>query len=527
MRSLVAVFAAASVCFGAYSDMAFHDLRLSEGRSFFTNNEAYNSYYLYGSPLGIFEIDSSQMSLELGYKLKSFNQAIDNLPKRDFGTHDLTLPVFRVGEPGRAFFQAFYMPDFRWNNIDYRNGSSSAQNLPIQRFGLSVAGQTQSGSFGGAFTADGYLGSSSLEESNQADFQKTTRELLGFEKLRLDFNSKVHQTLRMGAFFQVTAHVDTLYYVVKEGEYRNEDRSFQMNIPSVGGYIDFDGGDLLPVPVHSTISLQYASGRSVHTIKDGVNYPDVDALGNRDAIINDSLRFMWMAKAAVPFKGHTFKPGLLLGYANGSGKLHEPDKDNSPFKMGGILPFSHYNLGELQFGLGSGFEFLNYSDLFLEYTVTGATLKYGSFYYRYENGDRVSQGNRPNFPEQERKRTLHRISFGASTQLHNYLEMPVEITPRIAYFADGFTSGAGTNYWDIDAQFGGDQDKRYNPEYYLDHFQRTAGFTLGADICAPEKGLGGAVYMTFLSISVPGTDISASGFELGMAFTLTIPGAGR
>jgi hypothetical protein len=555
MKHLIMVFAAASVCFAAYPDMEFHDLRVAQGRPFFTNTKSYNSYYLFGSPLGIFEFDSSRVSLELGYELLRFSHRteVDYIDGRqsscndNMGTHRLTVPVLRVAKPERAFFQIFYTPDFTWHSVDAKDISAFwldddghtinesvesfawTRKLPMQRFGFVAAGQSVSGTFGGALTVDGYIGKSGFDlthaSSQMADAVNTdqTRTFMGFERLRLDFSSRVHQSVRAGVFFGITAHLDTLYAPVETGEEPIADRSFQMNIPVVGGFVNFNGAELLPMPVHSSLSLQYASGRFVHTVKEKDNRGGVDGFGNRHSIINDSLQFLWMAQSAIPFEGHTFKPGLLLGYSSVSWNLYMPDTDNDPFKIGGAVPFSNSNFNELRFGFGTGFEFLNYADLFAEYTIKVAALNYGSYFFRDEDGERVSETLHPGIPAQKRSRAYHRVSLGASTSLHNYLKLPVEITPRAAYFADGFINNTATRW-------GGFSEKRphglYAPEYALNYFQRITGFTLGVDVNAPEKNLGASLYTTFLYRSIM-KYIRNNGFEMGLAFTYAIPGAAK
>ena len=471
----IAVVAAVSIGFAQTRGVDLHGATLFEGRPFITDGGVYNGYDLGGSPLGRFDAEQSRLDVDLGYRYYGFG---------DLAGHYLSGQSVRMGDPGRSFFEVFYGPDILSN----KNAGNTAT-LPVQRFGLVLAAQGTSGAFRSSLMADGYIG------AQEWDSGDSSRTFMGFERLRLDLGSQVHPLVRVGLFFGVTARLDTL---AAPNNY-HQDRSFQINLPEFGGNIDFGGEDM---PVRSNLYVSYAFSRFIYTAKGVGGIPSVDQYGNADAILNDSLNIFWMAQGRIPVNDdYTVRPGLLFGYTGNSGEMFAPDPDNDLIKLGNARPSSPYDLTGVWFGIGTGFEALKYADVHVEYTLAAMSVKWGS-YYTSAAGDR--------------SRTLHNTAFGVSTPLHEYVALPLSVTPRIAYFISGSAGVVGarhSKFEPMNVVSGKSKNYLYRPQSFLDGFERTSGFTFGVDGQALEDRLSVSYWMTFLSKK---TD-SKGGMELGLS----------
>ena len=474
----IVIIAAASLCSAQSRTVDKHGAMMAEGRPFITDGGLYNSYDLGNSPLGMFDIDSSRFSAEVGYGY---------LGLRDIGRHDLSGQKIRMGEPGRAFFEVFYGPDF----LSYKdaNNLTTGASLPLHRFGLTLATQTESGFFGAALSADGYIGTQTWDSGD------SSRTFMGLDRLRLDFGSQVHPLVRIGLFFGVTAHLDTL---MRQGQ---EDVSFQMNFPEFGGSIDFGGEDM---PVRSNLYAAYSFSRFIYRAN-GTGNPPVINSNQVDAIRNDSLNLFWMAQGRVPINDdYTVKPGLLFGYTGNFGDRREPKGQNdNPLDLGNVRLNSYYSLTGVWLGLGTGFEALKYADLHIEYAASLWSLSCGA-------------GFLP--PPAVTSRTLHHTTFGVSTPLHEYVDMPVKVFPRIAYFISGSSGIVGSRWSDVEPlNIAPNKSKAYlySPQNFLAGFTRISGFTIGVDGAALEDMLSASLWVTFLSSKNNST--SQGGTELGLS----------
>jgi len=481
---LIVMAVAAQACFAQSRAVDKHASTMAEGRPFMTDGGLYNSYDLDNSPIGLFDIDSSRLSAEVGYAYCGLG---------GFSRHDLSSQKLRMGEPGRAFFEVFYGPDF----LSYEGDMAENASLPLQRFGLTLAAQTASGFFGAALSADGYIGTQKWENGD------SSRWLAGFDRLRIDMRSQVHPLVRVGAFVNAALRVDTLYAPPSSaGQRRHEDRSGQVNLPELGGSVDFGGEDM---PIRSNLSVSYASSRFVYVTKgvSGFAIDGVDGRGNENSIINDSIQLFWMAQGRFPLTDdYVVKPGLLFGWSNNAGQMFVPHPDGDMFKLGNSINNSSYTLSALYFGAGSGFQALKYADLHVEYTASLLSLETG-------NG----------FPAPTAtSRTLHNTAFGVSTKLHEYIEMPVKLTPRVAYFISGSTFITGSRYSDmepINIYPGKSKAYLYAPQDFLAGFERISGFTFGVDGQALEDRLSAQFWMTFLTSKI--NSDSNGGMELGLS----------
>jgi hypothetical protein len=465
----------------------------AEGRPFFTDGGLYNSYDLAGSPLGRFEFDSTRLDVDLGYRYFGLG---------DESASYLSGQTLRMGEPGKAFFEVFYGPDFLLNknsaNAASGAAASGAASLPLQRFGFAVAGQTASGFFRGSLAAEAYTGAQEWENGDSA------RVFWGLERLRLDMGSQPHPLVRVGFYVGAKALMDTL-----NGPFSPEQRrdlSIQMNIVEFGGDADFGGEDM---PVRSNLSLAFSPSRMVYAYR-GLGEqsnsppPAMDRNRHAPAIVNDSVHLFWLAQGRIPIveDEYVVKPGLLLGWSNNSAKMYNTDEDNSPFSLGNVIDNLKYDLSGFYFGIGSGFELLKYADLHAEYSLASMSLKLGNSYPQTSTKSRM----------------LHHTAIGVATSIQKYINLPLDISPRIAYFISGSAGIVPAVYPDLfplNTVSGKSKTYLYSPQLFLEGFARTSGFTVGVDGSALENKLSVSYWMTFLSRKAG--DQAMGGIELGLS----------
>ncbi|MCL2689516.1 MAG: hypothetical protein FWE57_06680 [Chitinispirillia bacterium] len=498
MKKVVfAVLLISSVCFAQHPALNLYNARLNEGRPFLTYQGITNSYDLFNSPIGVFSVDSSSLSLEANYSFYSLD--------REEG-HFFNAPVLRMGEPRRAFFQLFYGPNLLSYNIPATDFSAGNEiSLFLHRFGLTMATQSPSGSFQASLMGLGHIGTQSWK------YGSDTRTIMGLENVRIDFGSRVHQMAGIGVFISAALYLDTLkasYTGVAENYI---DRSAQVILPSFGGFVDFGSGDF---PIRSHLSLQYTPSMFVYVVRDG-NPPSagdllgVDSFDNAYSMNIDSLQAFWMTAGRIPLGEHIVKPGLLLGFSLNSAQLRLPHRKSDPFKMKDDVPGGFYDLTEFYLGIGTGYEVINYADLFFEYVFNTAMLNCGR-----------------HFPQDYAKsRFFHNFGLGVSTSLHNYVPMPFFLSPRVAYFISQSAGAVEARHMNIDPlnPAGGgvrSREIRYSPHTYLQNRESTSGVTVGLDAQSPDRRFGGSVYSTFLN-KKRGEE-KQSGMEMGILFSIGV-----
>jgi len=482
---LLAVAAAVSTVFAQYRAVDRQAGMMIEGRPFFTDAARYNSYDMAGSPLGIFEVGTPRFGVDVGY--------------RSYGLGDesgdyLVVPSIYMGQPDRSFTKMYYSPDM----VSHKNNLNKAS-LTLHRFGLLLATQAPDGFFRTSILFDGYYGGQKWE--NIPD----SRAIMGVERLRLDLGSQVHPLARIGFFVNFAGGIDTLHVPGVNPELR-ADRSGQLLLPEFGGNLDFGGEDFL---MRGVLSFSYALSRFVYTSKPVVNFPPpvLDPFGNAHTVMNDSLRLAYLMQGELPINEvYILRPSLLFGMSSNKGKMLTPHKDNDILQPGLVVPDSGYKLSGIYIGVGTGFQANKYANLHVEYTAALMSLDCGS---RYQPRPAVTSRN------------LHHTSFGVSTRMHDYLEMPLELTPRIAYFISGSSIGADavhSNLNPLNIVPGKSKYMQYTPALYLSDFARTSGFTFGFDGRGLDGMLSGSFWMTLLSKST----VNNGGMELGVSAGFSI-----
>ncbi len=479
MKQFLAIISAASVCFAQLG----HNNQLGNlfsAKALMTDAESFNSYYMNGSPLGIFQKDSSRLTIEAGYHYSGWQ----DVSLYDYNSQIIKAPRIRIGAPKAAFFELSYRPQIfsaSYSGLEY--------SLPVHGFGIMLAGQTPSGLFQASLKGEGYTAKQSFESSDSSRFK------LGLDILRIDLGSQVHPLVQVGFYGSIDANIDTL---TTTGYH--QDRFFQLSLPSYGGYLMFGSPE---IPVTSNMSAGASSSRFVYVSK-GVS-PE-QARGNERAFIRDSLYFNWQSMAQFALNGYALKPAFLLGTGSSSGQFYTPHEENDPLKLGPALDGQDYNLGHFELGFGLSFEALRLGSLYTEYYRSAFSLECGS-----------------NLPQPEvSKRAVHTWGLGVTSGLHHFISLPLQLTPRLGYFVSGSTSPdnifrfAGSPFSLAGTK---SQQWRYEPQNFLSGFNRTSGFILGLDGTTIDNRLGFDLHVAFLSRSSD----QKSGTQFGSEVRFSVP----
>lgn len=481
MKSCILIISALSICLAQTFKEDLLTGRLSSAHPHLTDAETYNSYDLAHSPLGTFENDSNRLTLQTSYLHRSWN----DVSQTGYNGNYLTLPSVRIGQPKVAFFEIAYGPQFLSSNH-----SSTVFSLTEHRFAITLAGQTPSALFQTSLSGCGSIGKQTWEADDY------NRIVLDLDRLRIDLGSQIHPLLRLGFHGGVSARIDTL----TDPTGFHQDRFFQTDLPSYGGYADFGSEN---VPVRSNLSLDFSSKRFVYVSK---GIPPYMPNGNENAIIYDSLNLSWQTMAHIPVGEYQIKPAFLFGWSKNSAQLYTPHEENDPLKLGPAIDQANYTLSRIKFGLGINLEAKQYATVFTEYHLSSQSIDCGQAFTQPQTSERA----------------LHSLAIGLSSNLHKHISLPLEVTPRIGYFvygSDRMNGQARFASTPFSLSDGKSQEWRYHPEDLLEAFERTSGFTLGADGSLLNQKLNYDLHLTFLSRASDGN----GGVEFGTEVTFALP----
>jgi hypothetical protein len=170
----------------------------------FSDPAQYNSYDFFGSPLGLFGRDSLKLRIDIGPQMIRWHAAnqTDSLVRKYTAWQ---VPDLLVGVPCIFYIRTYYQPltmesDFPASGPEIVPSTI----LPLQTFGLTIAGQLPSGLMQFALQAKGFLG------EGKSDASQNTRLYWGCDDLSLSIGSRVHELLAIGMNGGVQGQFDSL-----------------------------------------------------------------------------------------------------------------------------------------------------------------------------------------------------------------------------------------------------------------------------------------------------------------------------
>jgi hypothetical protein len=451
--------------------------KLSVASPSFTDRGQYNSYDFCNSPFGIFEKDSFRLNLGCGFRYDGWHAASKNdTLQKTYNAWDL--PDIMIGMPKVMYVRLNYTP----TTITDNTLQPQKLTLPLQQFGVTIAGQSPRGIFQFAVRGKGYMG------DEKGDGTSDTRLIMGLEELSAFIGSRVHELVTIGMQGGATAKLDTLRDPVLH------DRYFVGQIPLLGWYIDFGKEGF---PVASDFSLQIATHRFVYAVsRDYVDH---------DPIRGDSLAWKWQSIGDFSRNGIAYRPALYIGYWSDHFQEFAPTGTNDNLNVGPERAGNDWKISDLCFGIGASVSISNFVTTWFELAYSDMGLDYGNTW--------------PNLASKRQR--YDRICIGAEAKLHAIaaLHFPksIETFIRMGYFNQRENSGISAfqsdEFGPINVINANSMAYRYSPNFGWGPDQRVSGFVLGPGAFFFNRLVQADAHIGFLSKY---TSTNQSGLEIGI-----------
>ena len=488
IRALACVLIVGVICLSSASDnvraVAVPAARSSAGLLTFSDSSTYNSYTFAGSPLGLLDVLTGPVLVDLEYRLMKFHS--ETGPDNLFIGNSGAIPTFALGVPHSVFVVGSYLP---WN------ARTLSAKLSMQQFNFAFVAGSPSGIVSFGVAGEGYAGR--LQKTGSTDY----RRIMGVDNLGLYLGSQVAPMVRLGVHAASDALFDSLVQTTSPGD--TLDRYFTGNIPRIGGDLDFGSPEL---PVQSDLSVEWAQRRTIRAFKP---YGDVSAL------MQDSLAWNWQAQGSLPFDKMTYSPAIALGAWSTNSQVHDTaHKNENPFLIGSALPGSSWKISSFHWGLGGSCAYGSLARVSVEYVNTGLDMKANAAYGLAES-----------------KRSYHRTALGLTGNLHEIkvFRFPqwLQVSLSLGYLnlldnalINGYRArdiGFATEAVSVNSQAW-----RYQPLYGAGIDERIQRFSIGASTGFLDRTITLDTFLAWLSRKRANT--LEKGFEFGIDLAYQVKG---
>jgi len=490
MPLLIILLLSCAACAGVSETGLLSGTSLSQramGSPTLSDNTAYNEYDFCGSPLGLFEKESTDVRLSLDFR--TFSET--NSTAADSGSrysNSFTLPGLTLGKRNVMYVMLDYAP--AW--LSSGDALETRQISPLHRFGLVFAAQIPSKIIRFGVSAQGYVGSETTDlPARSAD----SRTLMGVTTLSAFLGSQVHPLVRIGITGGATGNLDSLETVVQGAE----DRYFYGTIPVIGGSINFGKKDF---PVQSNFAIDFATNNFVYVTK-GILGEKPE--GNEDALQGDSLSWHWETMGRIPAGGVVYQPSFSLEYVTCKVREFWPSEKNYPLTYGAEKPDMNWTIGSFTLGFGASALVYDWGRAWLEWQHEYFSLSYGAA-----------------LDSTDKTRGYDRIGVGMEGNIHAIpaFKMPssMELFIRAGYCnmrTNGrFGSYAGDEFRLFNAMQPGSQRSGPNSPYTvaMTGDERVSRFSFGFGATFLHRTIGADLDLGFLSLE---RDTKNRGVEFG------------
>jgi hypothetical protein len=331
--------------------------RQANGSPRFTDQTAYNEYDFCGSPLGLFEKESSTVHLELAWRTFSLANA-NSADSASVSANVPVIPNLTVGKRDNLYFMLNYEP--AW--LEQKAVGQKLSLAPLHRFGLLVAAETPSKYMRFGIAGKGYAGTLTTS------LGPNTRTVMGLLQLSAFLGSQVHPLVRIGIHGGATGSLDSL----NDNPHVSEDRFFYGTVPSYGA--DVNAG-MEGVPVQSNFNLDIASNHFVYVTKGmGPEKPD----GNEDALVGDSISWQWNTLGKIGYAGFLYQPALSMEYWRNRIQEYTPGSKNYPLQYGPARSDTNWTFSSFTLGIGASSLLQTYGKVWFEYGHEFFRASYGA-----------------------------------------------------------------------------------------------------------------------------------------------------
>jgi len=464
------------------------------GSPTFSDPYGYNEWDFTRSPLGLFEKESTDVSLSLDFR--SFSES--NSAGADSGSrysNSFTMPGLTLGKRNVMYVMLEYAP--AWQS---EGASVVTQKIsPLHRFGLVFAAQIPSKVIRFGVSAQGYVGSESTDLPLHTGDSRT---LMGVTTLAAYIGSQVHELVRIGITGGATGNIDSL----ETGTQGAEDRFFYGTIPVIGGSISFGKKDF---PVQSNFAIDFATNNLVYVTK---GIPNEKPSGNEDALLADSMSWKWETIGRIPAGGIICQPSLSLEYLHSRTRQFSPSEKNYPLTYGDERVDTNWTIGAFTFGLGTSALFFDWGRAWLEWAHENFSLSYG-----------------PGLDSTDKSRGYDRIGIGMEGNIHAIpaFKMPssMELFLRLGYCNMRTNGRFGAYMADEFRQFNSMQPASQlsgpSSPYHVGMTgdERVSRFSFGFGATFLHRTIGADMDLGFLSLE---RDTKNSGVEFGFGLNYNL-----
>jgi hypothetical protein len=323
----------------------------------FTDQTAYNEYDFCGSPLGLFEKESSTVHLELAFKTFSLSNA-NSADSFTESANGLVIPNLTVGKRDNLYIMLNYEP--AW--LEQKAVGQTLLLSPLHRFGFLAAAETPSKYMRFGIAGKGYTGTLTTSAG------PNTRTVMGLTQLSAFLGSQVHPLVRIGIHGGATGNLDSL----NDKAHVFEDRFFYGTVPSYGADVNMG---MESVPVQSNFNIDFASNHFVYVTKGmAPEKPD----GSEDALVGDSLSWQWNTMGKIGYAGFLYQPALSLEYWRNRIQEYTPGEKNYPLQYGPARKDTNWTFSSFTLGIGASSVLQTYGKAWFEYGHEFFQASYGA-----------------------------------------------------------------------------------------------------------------------------------------------------
>jgi hypothetical protein len=478
--TLSGVLLAVATCFSQATTLLDKpDTRAAAASPSFADPAQYNSYDFCSSPVGLLDRDSLRLRLDLGTRLVRWH-APENSDSLEQEFTAWNVPDLLIGVPKIFYVRMYYAPTTVVT--DYPGLlNTNRTSLPLQTFGMTLAGQIPSGLFQFAFQGKGYMGSESVENNQD------TRLVKGVDDLSLTVGSRIHELIAVGMRGGAKGQFDSLINPVFR------ERCFEGQVPMLGWYVDFGKNGF---PFQSDFSFNNATYRLIYV-----------SGSDRDPIKGDSISWKWQSVGDLSYRGCTYHPSLLLGYWRNHYQRFAPTEDNDDLNVGPLWDGWDWRFSNFYFGIGASVKILSLASAWIEFTRSSMGLEYGDYWLSLAQTNK-SEG-------------YYSTNIGLEANLHaiTALQFPssIETYLRVGYF--NLTENSGIDPF-LSQEFGRilpvtsfSRRYRYIPDFSWGPTERITGFVIGLG----TRFLNGMIEAdTHMSLYGRSLSQDQNGFEFGL-----------
>ena len=479
-----------------------------------TSPSNYTTLRSTGMSVGVLDEMTAPFTLNVGFrnlKLQDENDSIGN------NQHSFLIPKFTFGSVEKTAFSLYY-------NIDALSSitkkDSLTLSLPLNRFGLNFATQTDDKKFRFGINGDAFYGKSSYKETTDSG-----RVVMGVKEVGLSFGSKPTDGIGFDIGVYADGYIDTLFGTAPtDGKQLTQERIAEVSPLNIKAAINYGKKGS---PVQSSFGYTFRKNHFVYATAEK-NGNEVTPPNNHDPIVTDSIEWHLNTRGIItPIENKlSVNPSVNFAYWHNRHKRMNPGDDNHPMNYKGEDIGYKYETKSFNWGLGLDFTILNFIDYWTEYGHSFVNLDLTGEKYQDSTDEFYS-------PVKSTKPTFNRFATGAEFSIHKIPNINYSKTGGL-YFNLSFLSVEESNIYH--SYYGAQDFKhlhdittnnelwRYESSQNIAESIKTKDFTLGLRATFLDKTLETIGRVHFVNQEyigfTPDYNLSGPRFQLDLVYNL-------